>query len=210
MSQALDRIRKVAKERKKEKFTALFHHLSLDPLEQAFFDLKDNAAPGVDGVTWSDYEGDLERNLEDLFSRLHRGAYRQRHPAGVHPQTAWSAAPACGRRLGRQVGPACNGRDLERIYEEDFLGSVRVPPWAGSARCARRPLCRNYQQEGELHIGRRHPVVLRTASQEWLIRFVEHRICDKRIIRQVQKWLKAGVLEDGVVTAVTGGLGRGR
>ena len=57
--QALDRIRKVAKERKKEKFTALFHHLSLDLLEQAFFDLKDNAAPGVDGVTWSDYEADL-------------------------------------------------------------------------------------------------------------------------------------------------------
>ena len=76
VSQALDRIRKVAKERKKEKFTALFHHLSLDLLEQAFFDLKDNAAPGVDGVTWSDYEADLERNLEDLFSRLHRGAYR--------------------------------------------------------------------------------------------------------------------------------------
>src|SRR3954462_8583649 len=72
--QALDRIRKVAKERKKEKFTALFHHLSLDLLEQAFFDLKDNAAPGVDGVTWSDYEADLERNLEDLFSRLHRGS----------------------------------------------------------------------------------------------------------------------------------------
>ena len=76
VSQALDRIRKVAKERKKEKFTALFHHLSLDLLEQAFFELKDNAAPGVDGLTWTAYEADLERNLEDLFSRLHRGAYR--------------------------------------------------------------------------------------------------------------------------------------
>ncbi len=76
VSQALDRIRKVAKERKKEKFTAFFHHLSLDLLEQAFFELKDNAAPGVDGLTWTDYEADLERNLEDLFSRLHRGAYR--------------------------------------------------------------------------------------------------------------------------------------
>src|SRR4051812_4319443 len=76
VSQALDRIRKVAKERKKEKFTALFHHLSLDLLEQAFFELKDNAAPGVDGLTWTDYEADLERNLEGLFSRIHRGAYR--------------------------------------------------------------------------------------------------------------------------------------
>src|SRR6267154_377463 len=112
VSQALDRIRKVAKERKKEKFTALFHHLSLDLLEQAFFELKDNAAPGVDGLTWTDYETDLERNLEGLFSRLPRVL-------------------------------------------------VRVPSWAGSARRARRPLCRDYQQEGELHIGRRHPVVLR-------------------------------------------------
>ena len=76
VSQALDRIRKIAKERKKEKFTALFHHLSVDLLERAFFELKDNAAPGVDGLTWTDYEADLERNLEDLFSRLHRGAYR--------------------------------------------------------------------------------------------------------------------------------------
>jgi RNA-directed DNA polymerase len=76
VSQALDRIRKVAKERKKEKFTALFHHLSVDLLERAFFELKDNAAPGVDGLTWTDYEADLERNLEDLYSRLHRGAYR--------------------------------------------------------------------------------------------------------------------------------------
>src|SRR6185369_11682820 len=93
--QALDRIRKVAKERKKEKFTALFHHLSLDLLEQAFFELKDNAAPGVDGVTWLDYEADLERNLEDLYSRLHPGSVSGNAiPAGVHPKTGRSAAPA--------------------------------------------------------------------------------------------------------------------
>jgi len=73
---ALDRIRRVARERKKEKFTSLFHHISVDLLEEAFCELKRNAAPGTDGLTWQGYEADLERNLEDLHARLHRGAYR--------------------------------------------------------------------------------------------------------------------------------------
>jgi RNA-directed DNA polymerase len=76
VSQALDRIRKVAKERKKEKLTALFHHISIDLLEEAFYELKENAAPGVDRLTWKDYEAGLERKLEDLHDRVHRGAYR--------------------------------------------------------------------------------------------------------------------------------------
>ena len=76
VSQALERIRKVAKEKKKEKFTALFHHISIDLLEQAFYELKENAVPGVDQLTWNDYEAALERNLEDLHDRGQRGAYR--------------------------------------------------------------------------------------------------------------------------------------
>src|SRR5271166_333004 len=76
VSQALERIRKVAKQRKKEKFTALFHHISIDLLEEAFYELKENAAPGVDRLTWKDYEVELERNLEDLHDRVQRGAYR--------------------------------------------------------------------------------------------------------------------------------------
>src|SRR6202140_4885501 len=74
VSQALERIRQTA--RQKEKFTALFHHVSIDHLEEAFFELKENAAPGVDGLTCRDYEQHLERNLEDLHARVHRGAYR--------------------------------------------------------------------------------------------------------------------------------------
>jgi len=76
VTQALERIRKAARERKKERFTALFHHISTDLLEQAFDDLKEDAAPGVDGLTWKDYEADLERNLTDLHDRVQRGAYR--------------------------------------------------------------------------------------------------------------------------------------
>ena len=76
VSQALERIRQVAKARKKERFTALFHHISIDLLKVAFFELKEDAAPGVDRLTWSDYETDLGRRLEDLHDRVHRGAYR--------------------------------------------------------------------------------------------------------------------------------------
>ena len=76
MTQALERIRKIARERKKERFTALFHHISTDLLRKAFFELKGDAAPGVDRLTWKDYEADLGRRLEDLHGRVHRGAYR--------------------------------------------------------------------------------------------------------------------------------------
>ena len=76
VSQALERIRKVARERKKERFTALLHHISIDLLGEAFFELKKDAAPGVDGLTWRTYEADLDRNLTDLHERVHRGAYR--------------------------------------------------------------------------------------------------------------------------------------
>src|ERR1700722_11217452 len=75
VSQALDRIRKVARDRKKERFTALFHHISTELLEAAFFELEGNAAPGVDRLTWKDYEANLEGNIEDLHDRVQRGAY---------------------------------------------------------------------------------------------------------------------------------------
>src|SRR3974377_230762 len=94
VSQALERIRKVARERKKERFTALFHHINVDLLEEAFSALKENAAPGVDRLTWRDYEADLERNLEDLHDRVHRGAYRAlpRRP-GYIPKPARAKPP---------------------------------------------------------------------------------------------------------------------
>ena len=123
VSQALDRIRKVAEERKKEKFTALFHHLSLDLLEQAFFELKDNAAPGVDGLTWTDYETDLERNLEDLFSRLHRGAYRAMPSRRVYiPKPDGRQRPLAIAALEDKVVQRATAAILNAIYEEDFLG----------------------------------------------------------------------------------------
>src|SRR5258707_9249172 len=92
VSQALERIRTIAKERKKERFTALFHHISIDLLDEAFSELKEDAAAGVDGLTWRGYEADLERNLGDLHSRLHRGAYR-----ALPSRRAYIAKAECGQ-----------------------------------------------------------------------------------------------------------------
>ena len=78
VSQALDRVRQVARQRRKERFTTLFHHISVPMLRSAFFALKRDAAPGVDGLTWRDYEADLDRRIEELHARVHRGAYRAR------------------------------------------------------------------------------------------------------------------------------------
>ncbi len=92
-SQALERIRQVARERKKEKFTALFHHINAESLEEAFFELAQNAAPGVDRLTWKDYEADLECNIEDLHDRVQRGAYRalpsRRQPSRTRSSNGW-------------------------------------------------------------------------------------------------------------------------
>ena len=192
VSQALDRIRKVAKERKKEKFTALFHHLSLDLLEQAFFELKDNAAPGVDGVTWSDYEADLEGNLEDLFSRLHRGAYRALPSRRVYiPKPDGRQRPLAIAALEDKLVQRATAAILNAIYEEDFLGfSYGFRPGRG-AHDALDALCVgitsrkvNFILDADIQS------FFDTVSQDWLIRFVEHRIGDRRIIRLIRKWLR--------------------
>src|SRR5262249_49833722 len=106
--QALSRVRQAARCKKKERFTALLHHLNVDTLRTAFFALKRKAAPGVDGVTWQDYEAELERHLEDLHRKVHRGAYRpQPSRPDVHTEGGRSTKAAGGRGSG---GQDCPGR----------------------------------------------------------------------------------------------------
>ncbi len=211
VSQALDRIRKVAKERKKEKFTALFHHLSLDLLEQAFFELKERAAPGVDGVTWVDYEADLERKLEDLHSRLHRGAYRAKPSRRVYiPKPDGRQRPLAVAALEDKLVQRATAAILNKIYEQDFLGfSYGFRPGRG-AHDALDALCVgitsrkvNFILDADIQS------FFDTVSQEWLIRFVEHRIGDARIIRLIRKWLMAGILEGGALVGSDKGTGQG-
>jgi RNA-directed DNA polymerase len=123
VSQALERIRKVARERKKERFTALFHHINIVMLEEAFSALKENAAPGVDRLTWRDYEADLERNLEDLHDRVHRGAYRALPSRRVYiPKPDGRQRPLAVAALEDKIVQRAVVALLNAIYEEDFLG----------------------------------------------------------------------------------------
>ena len=124
VSQALERIREVARQRKKERFTSLFHHIRIDLLRLAFFALKRDAAPGVDGLTWQDYEADLERKLADLHATGPAGSVSGAAvPATVHTEGRWTAAPARGcRRLRTRSSKGRPLAVLNAIYEEDFLG----------------------------------------------------------------------------------------
>src|SRR5208337_2702054 len=126
VSQALDRVRIAARQRKKEKFTALLHHISVETLEAAFYALKRKAAPGVDGVTWQEYEADLERRLIDLHGRIHRGAYRPQPSRRTYIPAADGRETAFGDcRPGRQNRPGrdCHGaeRDLRGRFPRVLL-----------------------------------------------------------------------------------------
>ena len=211
VSQELERIRKVARERKKDRFTALFHHIGVDRLKGAFYQLKKDAAPGVDRLIWRDYEADLERNLEDLHDRVHRGAYRALPSRRVYiPKPDGRQRPLAVAALEDKIVQRAVVELLNAIYEEDFLGiSYGFRPGRGT-HDALDALCVGiHSKKVSWILDADIRSFFDEISQEWLIRVVEHRIGDRRIIRLIQKWLKAGVLEDGVVSASDKGTGQG-
>jgi RNA-directed DNA polymerase len=211
MPHALERIRKVARERKKEKFISLSHHISIDLLEDAFYELKVDAAPGVDRLTRKDYEADLERNLEDLHNRVRSGAYRARPSRRVYiPRPDGRQRPLAVAALEDKIVQRAVVTLLNAIYEEDFLGvSYGFRP-GRSTHDALDALCVGiHSKKVSFILDADIRSFFDEINQEWLIRFLEHRIGDRRIIRLIQKWLKAGVMEDGVVTVSDRGTGQG-
>jgi group II intron reverse transcriptase/maturase len=171
-------------------------------LEAEFFALKEPAAPGVDGVTWRDYEQNLKGNLGALHARLHRGAYRPQPSRRVYiPKPDGRRRPLAIMALEDKIVQRATMAVLNAIYEEDFLGfSYGFRP-GRSAHHAMDALAVGIERRKvnfiiDADIGS----FFDTVSQDWLIRFVEHRVGDKRIIRLIRKWLKAGVLEDGIVS----------
>ena len=211
VTQALDRVRQAAKQRKKERFTALFHHITVELLRLSFFALKRDAAPGVDGVTWQDYEADLDRKIEDLHDRVHRGAYRAQPSRRRYiPKPDGRQRPLAVAALEDKILQRATITVLNAVYEEDFLGfSYGFRPKRGQ-----------HDALDALAVGigsTKVNYILDTdirsffdeVSQEWLLRFLNHRIGDPRIIRLIQKWLKAGILEDEVVTVSDKGTGQG-
>jgi RNA-directed DNA polymerase len=211
VSQALERLRKVARERKKERFTALFHHIDTELLEEAFFELAQNAAPGVDRLTWKDYEADLELNIEDLHDRVQRGAYRALPSRRVYiPKPDGRQRPLAVAALEDKIVQRAVVALLNAIYEEDFLGfSYGFRPGRG-AHDALDALCVGiHSKKVSFILDADIRSFFDEISQQWLIRFLEHRIGDRRIIRLIQKWLKAGILEAGVVAVSDRGTGQG-
>jgi group II intron reverse transcriptase/maturase len=211
VSQALERIRQAARQRKKERFTALLHHLSIEHLEAAFFQLKQNAAPGVDGLTWKEYEAELKRKLEDLHSRLHRGAYRALPSRRVYiPKPDGRERPLAVAALEDKIVQRATAAVLNAIYEEDFLGfSYGFRPGRGTHDAMDALVVGIESRKVNWILDADLRSFFDTVSQDWLIRFVEHRIGDRRIIRLIRKWLKAGILEDGVVNVSDRGTGQG-
>jgi RNA-directed DNA polymerase len=211
MSQSLDRVRKAARLRKKDRFTALFHHITVDALRTAFYALRRKAAAGMDGMRWQDYEAELEPRLEDLHNRVQRGAYRPQPSRRTYiPKADGSQRPLAIAALDDKIVQGATVMVLNAIYEGDFCGFSygfrpgRGPHDALDALCVaidHRKVSWIIDADIQNFFG--------AVSQEWLVRFLEHRIGDKRIIRLIQKWLKAGILEDGVVTVEDKGTGQG-
>jgi group II intron reverse transcriptase/maturase len=211
VTQALARVRKAAQQRKKEKFTALFHHLSVDLLREAFFVLKRDAAPGMDGLTWQAYAADLERNLTDLHAGVHRGAYRPTPSRRTYiPKADGRQRPLAVAALEDKIVQRATVAVLNAIYEEDFLGfSYGFRPGRGAHDAMDALVVGMSSRKVKFILDADIRSFFDTVDHDWLIRFVEHRVGDRRVIRLIQKWLKAGVLEDGVVTVSEKGTGQG-
>ena len=211
VSQGLERVREAAKQRKKERFTALLHHLNVDLLRDSFFALQRKASPGVDGVTWQEYETGLEDRLVDLHSRVHRGAYRAKPSRRVLiPKADGRQRPLGIAALEDKIVQRAVVEVLNAIYEEDFLG------FSYGFRPGRKP----HDALDALAVGiekRKVNWILDAdirgfydaIDHGWLRRFVEHRIADKRVLRLIRKWLNAGVIEDGSWSASEEGAPQG-
>jgi group II intron reverse transcriptase/maturase len=197
---ALERVRQAARKDRKQKFTALLHHVhDIERLRAAYLALQRDAAAGVDGVTWRHYGEALEDNLRDLAARLRRGAYRAK------PVRRASISKADGRlrplgvpTLEDKIAQRAVAEVLSAIYEQDFLG------FSYGFRPGRNP----HQALDALTVGietRKVNWVLDadlrdffgTLDHGWLVKFIEHRVADRRVVRLIQKWLRAGVLEEG-------------
>src|SRR5207342_961041 len=194
VTQALERVRQAARQRKKERFTALLHHISIDLLREAFLALKRDAAPGVDGLTWRTYEADLDRNLTDLHERVHRGAYRalpsrRRYILKADGKQRPLAIAALEDKIVQRATVAV----LNAIYEEDFLGfSYGFRPERSTHNALDALAVGIDSTNVNWIIDADVRSFFDELSQQWLVRFLEHRIGDRRIIRLIQKWLKVG------------------
>jgi len=195
----LDRVREVARKDKDARFSALLHHVDVARLRRAYLAIRPRAAAGVDGVTWGAYGQNLEANLQGLHQRVHSGAYRASPSRRAYiPKADGRLRPLGIATLEDKIVQRAVVEVLNAIYEEDFLG------FSYGFRPGRSP----HDALDALTVGierRRVNWVLdadirdffTSLDHDWLTKFVEHRIADKRVLRLIQKWIKAGVIEEG-------------
>ena len=207
----LGRVRRVTATDKEARFTALLHHVDVDRLRAAYWALEPKAAPGVDGVTWEGYGQDLEDNLQDLHARVHRGGYRAKPSRRVYiPKPDGRQRPLGVAALEDKILQRAVVEVLSTIYEADFLGFSY----------GFRPGRSQHQALDALAFGIQRKRVnwvldadfrdyFSSLDHSWLVKFLEHRIADKRVLRLIQKWLAAGVIEDGAWTAYEEGVPQG-
>jgi len=208
---ALDRVRQVAVRDKEARFTALLHHVDVDRLRDAYRAINPNAAPGVDEVTWAAYGQDLEDNLRGLHQRLHAGRYRARPTRRVYiPKADGRLRPLGIAALEDKILQRAVVEVLNAIYEADFRG------FSYGFRPGRGP----HDALDALTVGLERKKVnwvldadirdfFGQLDRVWLRRFLEHRIADPRVLRLVDKWLAAGVVEDGIWSQTERGSAQG-
>jgi group II intron reverse transcriptase/maturase len=197
---ALERVRRVAEKDRRQEFTALLHHVyDVERLRTAYLALKRNAAAGVDGETWQHYGEDLEANLRDLSGRLKRGAYRAKPVRRVFiPKSDGRQRPLGVPALEDKIVQRSVVEVLSAIYETDFLGFSYGFRRKRSQHQALDALTTgimtkkvNWVLDADVR------AFFDTLVHGWLVKFIEHRVADRRVVRLIQKWLSAGVLENG-------------
>jgi RNA-directed DNA polymerase len=211
VAQALARVRQAARSRKKEKFTSLLHHIDPAMLRTAFHALERAAAPGVDGMTWEIYEKELDCRIDDLHSRIQKGAYRAQPSRRTYiPKEDGSRRPLAVTALEDKIVQKATTAVLNAIYEEEFLGfSYGFRPNRNQHDALDALIVGITSKNVNFILDADIRSFFQEVSQEWAVRFLEHRIGDKRMIRLIQKWFRAGVLEDGIVTIEERGTGQG-
>lgn len=208
---ALDRVRQAARKDRKAKFTALLHHVTLDRLRAAYEALARHAAAGVDGMTWVAYGEGVEDRLADLHARLHRGAYRAKPSRRVYiPKPDGRKRPLGVAALEDKIVQRAVVEVLNAIYEVDFVGfSYGFRPGrsqhhaldALAAGILRKKV--NWVFEADIR------GFFDAINHGWIVKFLKHRIADRRVVRLIQKWLTAGVLENGTWSRAVEGTPQG-
>jgi RNA-directed DNA polymerase len=208
---ALERVREAAKGDRKRRFTALLHHVTIDRLRESYRALKRNAAPGVDEVTWTEYGQGLEARLADLHARIHRGAYRARPSRRTYiPKPDGRMRPLGIAALEDKLVQRAVVEVLNGVYEVDFLGfsyGFRPGRSQHDALDALATAISQRRVNWVLEVDIRG--FFDAIDHGWLMKFIEHRIADKRVVRLIQKWLAAGILEDGKWSATELGTPQG-